>query len=94
MEAFNENMITLQNNDNLEIISQNEIQNYFIINENFLDYIISNMFANNLLILFIFACFSSIYCCEIKNRNNKYHYQVVEENEPIIGEIVLKDEKV
>ena len=59
-------------------------------NNTILNYIMSSLYSNNLLIIFSLGLFCSLYYCS--NRKKDYQYVVLENAEPIKGEIV--DSKV
>jgi len=74
--------------NNIEIIFTNEnLNNLLLIDKNYFNYLISNIYSNQLLILFSFTFFTTLYCCAMKSRNNN-KYTIIEQIEPVKGEIV------
>ncbi len=68
------------------ILDEN-LNKLLLIDKNYFEYLISTIYSNQLLTLFCFSFFTTLYCCIMKNKNyNKY--VIVEQNEPIKGEIV------
>ena len=89
MESFNDNMITLYNGKNeIELLIGEKMNNYIIINEEYFNYLVTNIYNNNLLILFSFTFFSTLYCCAMKHRRKYKDYVVLTDAEPIKGTIV------
>ena len=89
MEPFNDNMITLYNGKNeIELLIGEKMNNYIIINEDYFNYLVTNIYSNNLLILFSFTFFSTLYCCAMKHRRKYKDYVVVTDVEPIKGTIL------
>jgi hypothetical protein len=67
---------------------------YLIIDENYFNYLISNIYGNHLLILFSLSFFTTLFYCSSK-RKNKYRYYLISNNdnlETIDGKLV--DDKV
>ena len=95
MESFNDNMITLYNGKNeIELLIGEKIENYIIINEDYFNYLVTIIYNNNLLILFSFTFFSTLYCCAMKHRRKYQDYVIVQQSEPVKGSIINNDEKV
>ena len=88
MEIFNDNMITLSDVDAIEFFVSEKANNYYILSEEYLNMIITNIYSNNLLILFSFTFFSTLYCCAMKHRRKYQDYVVLTDAEPIKGTIV------
>lgn len=89
MDVFNDNLITLYNGKNeLELLIGEKIENYIVIDENYFKFLINNIYNNNLLILFSFTFFSTLYCCVMKDRKKYKDYIVVDDTQPISGTIV------
>ena len=88
MDVFNDNMITLSDVDAIEFYVSEKANNFYIINEDYLNMIITNIYSNNLLILFSFTFFSTLYCCSMKHRRKYQDYVVLTDVEPIKGTIV------
>ena len=89
MEPFNDNMITLYNGKNeIELLIGEKMNNYIIINEDYFNYLVTNIYSNNLLILFSFTFFSTLYCCAMKHRRKYKDYVVVTDAKPIKGTIL------
>jgi hypothetical protein len=53
---------------------------YLLIDENYFNYLISNIYGNHLLILFSLSFFTTLFYCSAKSRN-KYKYYLVSNNE-------------
>ncbi len=95
MDIFNDNMITLSDVDAIEFfVSEKANNNYYILSEEYLNMIITNIYSNNLLILFSFTFFSTLYCCSMKYRRKYQDYVVLTDAEPIKGTIVENNNKV
>ena len=93
MEPFNDNLIMLYTGKNELLISE-KIENYIIISEEYLNMIITNIYSNNLLILFSFTFFSTLYCCSMKHRRKYQDYVVLTDAESIKGTVVENNNKV
>ena len=88
MDIFNDNMISLKDVDAIEFYVSEKANNYFVLSEDYLNIIISNIYSNNLLILFSLTFFSTLYCCAMKHRRKYKDYVVLTDAEPIKGTIV------
>lgn len=88
MDFSNDNMISLNEVNAIEFYVSEEPDNYFIISEDYLNMILSNIYSNNLLILFTLTFFSTLYCCNMKHRKKYQDYVVLTDAEPIKGTIV------
>lgn len=89
MDVFNDNLITLYNGKNeLELLIGEKIENYIVIDENYFNFLVTNIYNNNLLILFTLTFFSTLYCCAMKDRKKYKDYIVVDDTQPISGTIV------
>ena len=88
MDVFNENMITLSDVDAIEFYVSEKANNFYIISQDYLNMIITNIYSNNLLILFTLTFFSTLYCCNMKYRKKYQDYVVLTDVEPIKGTIV------
>ena len=67
---------------------------YLLIDENYFNYLISNIYGNHLLILFSLSFFTTLFYCSAKS-SNKYKYYLVSNNdnlETVDGRLV--DNKV
>ena len=94
MDSFNDNLITLYSGKNeIELLIGKKIENYIIINEDYFNYLVTIIYNNNLLILFSFTFFSTLYCCAMKSKK-KHDYILVQQSEPVKGSIINNDEKV
>ena len=95
MDSFNSNLITLYNGKNeIELLIDEKINNYIIIDENYFKFLVSYIYNNNLLILFTLTFFSTLYCCTMKNKKKYKDYVVVADAQPISGTIVESNNKV
>tara|TARA_E500000178_G_scaffold354966_1_gene425855 strand:- start:673 stop:960 length:288 start_codon:yes stop_codon:yes gene_type:complete len=92
MDTFNDNMIPLKDVDAIEFYVSEKANNYFVLSEDYLNIIISNVYSNNLLILFSLTFFSTLYCCAMKHRRKYQDYVVLAHAEPIKGTIVESNE--
>ena len=92
MDIFNDNMISLKDVDAIEFYVSEKANNYFVLSEDYLNIIISNIYSNNLLILFSLSFFSTLYCCAMKHRRKYQDYVVLADAEPIKGTIVESNE--
>ena len=89
MDAFNDNLITLYNDKNkIEVIMSEKMNNYIIIDENYFNFLVNNIYNNNLLILFTLTFFSTLYCCTMKHRRKYKNYVVLADAQPVSGTIV------
>ncbi len=88
MDFSNDNMISLNEVNAIEFYVSEEAENYFIISEDYLNMILSNIYSNNLLILFTLTFFSTLFCCNMKDRKKYKDYVVLTDAEPIKGTIV------
>jgi hypothetical protein len=88
MDFSNDNIILLNEVNAIEFYISEEADNYFIISEDYLNMILSNIYSNNLLILFTLTFFSTLYCCNMKHRKKYKDYLVLTDTEPIKGTIV------
>ena len=65
------------------------LNKFLLVDKNYFEYLISCIYSNQLLTLFSFTFFTTLYCCIMKNKKKIYNkYVVVEQNEPVKGEIV------
>lgn len=76
----------------MDLIEQSQIDifvlnRFLLVDTNYFEYLISCIYSNQLLTLFSFTFFTILYCCTMKNKNNN-KYVVVEQSEPVKGEIV------
>jgi hypothetical protein len=88
MEVFNDNMISLKDVDAIEFYVSEKATNYFVISEDYLKLLLTNIYSNNLLLLFSLTFFSTLYCCAIKHRRKYQDYVVLTHAEPIKGTII------
>ena len=88
MDIFNENMITLSDVDDIEFYVSEKVVNYFILSEEYLNMIITNIYSNSLLMLFSLTFFSTLYCCATKHKKKYQDYVLVSDAQPIAGTIV------
>ena len=71
------------------ILDKNFENNFLLIDKNHFQYLVSIIYSNNLLILFSFTFFTTLYCCIMREKKiNKNQYIVVEQSEAVKGEIV------
>lgn len=95
MDTFNDNLITIYNGENeLGLLIDEKINNYIIIDENYFKFLVRCIYNNNLLILFTFTFFSTLYCCSMKDKKKYQDYLVVADAKPISGTIVESNNKV
>jgi hypothetical protein len=88
MEVFNDNMISLKDVDAIEFYVSEKATNYFVISEDYLKLLLTNIYSNNLLILFSLTFFSTLYCCAMKHKRKYQDYVVLTDVEPIKGTII------
>ena len=88
MEVFNDNMISLKDVDAIEFYVSEKTTNYFVISEDYLKLLLTNIYSNNLLILFSLTFFSTLYCCAMKHKRKYQDYVVLTDVEPIKGTII------
>ena len=94
MESFNDNLITLYSGKNeIELLIGEKMENYIIMDKNYFNFLVTNIYSNNLLILFNFVFFSTLYFCAMKHKK-KHDYVIVQQSEPVKGSIINNDEKV
>jgi hypothetical protein len=94
MDSFNDNIISLYTGKNeLELLIGKKMEDYIIMDIDYLNFLITNIYNNNLLILFSLSFFSTLYFCAMKNRKNN-DYILVQQSEPLKGSIINNDEKV
>ena len=94
MESFNDNLITLYTGKNeIELLMGKKMENYILIDEDYFNFLVSNIYNNNLLILFTLTFFSTLYFCAMKNKKN-HDYIIVQQNESLKKTIMENDEKV
>jgi len=92
MDLFNDNIILLYTGKN-ELEYYKKIEDYIIMDVDYLNFLITNIYNNNLLILFSLSFFFTLYFCAMKNRKNN-DYILLQESEPVKGSIINNDEKV
>jgi hypothetical protein len=79
----------VDNYKNYVFILDKNFDNFLLIDKNHFQYLVSNIYSNNLLILFSFAFFTTLYCCIMREKKiNRNQYIVVEQSEAVKGEIV------
>tara|TARA_B110000046_G_C12869957_1_gene345587 strand:- start:500 stop:766 length:267 start_codon:yes stop_codon:yes gene_type:complete len=79
----------VDNYKNYVFILDKNFDNFLLIDKNHFQYLVSNIYSNNLLILFSFTFFTTLYCCIMREKKiNKNQYIVVEQSEAVKGEIV------
>jgi len=65
------------------------LNKFLLVDKNYFEYLISCIYSNELLSLFSFTFFTTLYCCAMKSKKKNYNkYIVVDESEPVKGEIV------
>lgn len=94
MEPFNDNLITLYTGKNeIELLIGKKMEDYIIMDIDYFNYLVTNIYSNNLLILFTLSFFSTLYFCAMKSKK-KHDYILVQQSEPVKGSIINNDEKV
>jgi ABC-type uncharacterized transport system substrate-binding protein len=94
MDSFNDNMISLYTGKNeLELLIGEKMEKYVIMDVDYLKFLITNIYNNNLLILFSLSFFSTLYFCAMKYKKD-HDYILVQQSEPLKGSIINNDEKV
>ena len=94
MDSFNDNLITLYTGKNeIELLMGKKMENYIVIDEDYFNFLVSNIYNNNLLILFTLTFFSTLYCCAMKNKKN-HDYIMVQQSDLLKKTIMQNDEKV
>tara|TARA_R110002072_G_scaffold193057_4_gene350248 strand:- start:57 stop:323 length:267 start_codon:yes stop_codon:yes gene_type:complete len=79
----------VDNYKNYVFILDKNFDNFLLIDKNHFQYLVSNIYSNNLLILFSFTFFTTLFCCIMREKKiSKNQYIVVEQSETVKGEIV------
>ena len=78
----------MDSNYNIDFGNIPTITNFVILDETDYKDLINNVNINSLLILFSLSCMCSILCCSWKN--NKHEYKLIQNVEPVQGEIISK----
>ena len=75
------------NHIDIFLIDEN-LSKFLLIDKNYFEYLISKVYSNELLIMFSFTFFTTLYLCNIKNKKDNNKYVFIEQSEPVKGEVV------